>query len=127
MFCFIVIIYRFTFAKNKTNINRQRRQSDGGALMVWGMVMPSELITLKTMTGKQNTETYISLFKDFAVPIMKLNFQQGYIVAHDNCSIHISRKFKEYANTQSLEFLEWTAMSPDLNIMENAFRLNIFW
>jgi len=74
--------------------------------MVWGMTMPNGLIAVKIMEGKQDREKYISLFKEFAVPIMNLNFRKGYCIIHDNCSIHVSKKFKLYSETQSIEVME---------------------
>ena len=65
--------------------------------MVWGMTMPNGLMAVKIMEGKQGSEKYISLFKDFAVLIM--NFRKGYRIIYDNCSIRVSKKFKLYWET----------------------------
>ena len=68
--------------------------------------MQNGLISLKIMEGKQNSEKYISLFEDFAVLIINLNFRKGYRIIHDNCSIHVSKKFKLYSETQFIEVME---------------------
>ena len=71
--------------------------------MVWGMTMPNGLIAVTFMDGRQNSEKYIKLFKNFAVPIINLNYGQEFCVIHDNCPIHVSQKFKEYSSLESFE------------------------
>lgn len=122
--CDLYYIYnRFTYVKKGQNIMRQKRQSNGGGVMVWGMVMPNGLIAVTLMEGRQNSDKYIDLFKSFAVPIMNLNYEQGYSIIQDNCTIHVSRKFRTYASQQAFEVWEWPSRSPDLNIMENVWKM----
>ena len=91
--------------------------------MFWGITMPNDLMAIKIMEGKQDSEKYINLFKDFTVLIMNLNFRKGYRIFHDNCLIRVSMKFKLYWETQSFEVMEWPARSPDLNFMENVWKM----
>lgn len=91
--------------------------------MVWGMVMPNGLIAVTLMEGRQNSDKYIELFNSFAVPIINLNYGQGYSIIQDNCTIHVSQKFRAYASSQSFQVREWPSRSPDLNIMENVWKM----
>ena len=121
--CDVIIYERFTYVHKDQKNLRQRRHSFGGGIMLWGMIMPNGLIAVRVLQGKQNSDSYITLFKEFAVPLMKLNSIKGYSIVHDNCSIHVSRTFQEYAKTQEFQIREWPSRSPDLNIMENVWKM----
>ena len=72
------MIHRLTYIKKDDISPLQKRQCQGGAIMVWEMTIPNGIIYVKIMERKQDSEIYISLFKDFAVPIMNLNFRKEY-------------------------------------------------
>ena len=62
------------------------------------------------------------MFKDLVVPTININYPQGHSVVHDNCSIHVSKAFHEYAENHTFEIRDWPSRSPDLNIMENTWK-----
>jgi len=62
---------------------RQMRQSSGGGFMVCSMVMPNGLVAVELLEAKQNSDTQTQLFKDFAVPLMNINYEAEYSVIHD--------------------------------------------
>ena len=66
---YTLIIHTLTYMRKGDISQRQKRQCQDGVIMAWGMTMPNGIIAVKIMEGKQNSEKYISLFKDFAMPL----------------------------------------------------------
>ena len=65
----------------------------------------------------------ISTIKSFCVPIMKLNIQPKIYLVQDNCSIHVTNQSKEFFEIQDFELIEWPYNSPDINLMENIWKI----
>lgn len=91
--------------------------------MVWGMLMPNGLIAVKILVGKQNAAKYITTIKSFCVPIMNLNVQPKIYLVQDNCSIHVAKQSKEFFKNQQFERIDWPSKSPDINLMENIWKM----
>ena len=39
--------------------------------MVWGMLLPTGQIFVKKMTGRVNSDAYIKMLKEYAIPIIR--------------------------------------------------------
>ena len=91
------------------------------SLMVWGMILPNGLLSFRLMQGNQNSESYIKIIAESALPIIKLNMKQDFIFQQDNCPIHKSKITMKYFRNNNVNILPWAPYSPDLNIIENVW------
>lgn len=102
---------------------RQKRQCDGGGLMVWLMAMPNGLVSHKIIRGKFKALDYIELLKNQLIPIAKLNYGDDFILQEDNAPVHKAKIVKKYLQESHINVLDWPAKSPDMNIVEDIWSI----
>ena len=67
-----MIIIRSTYTMTNVQFNRARKQCGGGGLMVWGMVMPNGIISIRILEGKFNRDKYIDMLRDSVISLINL-------------------------------------------------------
>ena len=83
------------------------------------MILPNGLLSYQIMKGHQNSSSYIQILKSYAIPIMKINYEELLTFQHDNCPIHVSRQTQNYLDNSDITILKWPPYSPDRNIIES--------
>lgn len=71
----------------------------------------------------QNSESYKQLLDEKALPRIRREMENDFVLQQDNCSIHVSKLMKEWMAKVNMTTLEWPAKSPDLNLMENVWEM----
>ena len=79
------------------------------------------LTAVKVLEWKQDACKHIETLKTFGVPIMKLNIKHK--ILQDNCRIHVANETREFFKTQNLDLISWSSNSPNLNLMENIWKI----
>jgi len=111
-----------SYMNNSSPSYHIKRQCRGGSLMVWMMAMPNGLLSFKVITGNLNSDGYIKLLSESAVPLIKLNYGENWYLQEDNSPVHKSRKVKDFMEKSRISVLDWPARSPDLNIVEDCWK-----
>ncbi|GFU80349.1 transposable element Tc1 transposase [Trichonephila clavipes] len=92
----------------------------GGSIMVWGCFSWFGLGPLVPVIGNINSEIYVNILDNAALPILWQYFGEGpFLFQQDNCSIHTSRLAQTWFDEMGVQKLDWPSQSLDLNPIEH--------
>ena len=57
------------------------------------------------------------------VHLIRLNISNIANLAQDNCPIHISSSVRQCYETNDINIIDWPSKSPDINIVENIWKM----
>jgi len=97
------------------------RHSGGGSLMVWGAISSLGKTQLAILSGNQDTAGYQETLETHLMELSDNVHEGRYIFQHDNASIHRARSTTEFLAELEIPTMNWPALSPDLNPIENVW------
>ena len=57
------------------------------------------------------------------MPSIQLNIENMSNLAQDNCPIHTPRSVRQCYETSNIHIIDWPSKSPDINIVENIWKM----
>ena len=112
-----------TWSRRGEPVVLNKRQMGGGGVMVWGMIFANGHIWLEWLKARQNSESYKQLLDEKALPRIRREMGNDFVLQQNNCSIHVSKLMKEWMAKVNMTTLEWPERSPDLNLIENIWEM----
>lgn len=102
---------------------RPMRHMSGGSVMVYGAMGSDGYFVLRKIDGTLDGKKYLELLKKDIIPNIRTHFSDHFIYMHDNARPHTSKIVKRFLESDHVKVLDWPSHSPDMNLIENIWKL----
>lgn len=102
---------------------RHARNFQGGSVMIWAAFGYLGKSPICFVSHKMTSEKYVELLDNVLIDFGDNLWGLNWIFQQDNAAIHSARYTKNFLDEKNVPLLQWPAISPDLNPIENLWRI----
>lgn len=103
--------------------SRFRRNFQGGSLMIWAAFGYNGPTPICFINHKMNADLYIELLDSVLIDYSENFCDDPWIFQQDNAAIHNAKATKRFFSDRNINVMEWPAISPDVNPIENIWAI----
>jgi len=93
--------------------------------MIWSIISSKGVGNLYFVDGTMNSQQYLQVLRNELRPQLRRWYRktEGFQFMHDGAPCHRASAIKTYLETEKISVLDWPGNSPDMNPIENVWKV----